>query len=125
MAVLSINEKIKDRILEEFNIDLYKKFCITVSDSNHFFGYYDDYLYELIEHVYTKYGPSALREEMKYIVEYLEFLFMKLENNSLYEAHILIYHYFKKTYKHYTRRSKVSCNQLALNFGAGINMGYQ
>ena len=117
MAVFTINEKIKEKLLDEFNTNLYRKFKMTVSDSNTMIGYYDDYLYELIDRVYTKYGPSALREEMKYIVEYLEFLFMKLENNSLYEAHILIYHYFKKTYKHYTLRSKISCNQLALNFG--------
>ena len=116
MAVLSINEKVKNRILEEFNMDLYRKFCITVSDSNHFFGYYDDYLYELIDRVYTKYGPKALREEMKYILDYLDFLFMKLENNSLYEAHILIYHYFKRTYKHYTQRKFKNSQQLNFKF---------
>ena len=29
-----------------------ENFNMTVSDSNHLFGYYDDYLYELIEYVY-------------------------------------------------------------------------
>ena len=117
MAIISINEKIKDKLIEEFNADLYRNFNMTVSDSNHLFGYYDDYLYELIQYVYSKHGLTALREEMRYILKYLDFLFMKLENNSLYESHILIYHYFKRTYKHYARRSKISCNQLALNFG--------
>ena len=116
MAVLSINEKIKDKLIDEFNVDLYRNFNMTVSDSNHLFGYYDDYLYELIEHVYTKHGPSALREEMKYILEYLDFLFMKLENNSLYDTHILIYHYFKRTYKHYIQRKSNSPNQLSFRF---------
>ena len=116
MAVLSINEKIKDKLIEEFNADLYRSFDMTVSDTNHLFGYYDDYLYELIDRVYTKYGPKALREEMKYILDYLDFLFMKLENNSLYDAHVLIYHYFKRTYKHYTQRKFNNSQQLNFKF---------
>ncbi len=116
MAVLTINEKIKEKLLDEFNTNLYRKFNMTVSDSNTMIGYYDDYLYELIDRVYTKYGPRALREEMKYMLGYLDFLFIKLENNSLYDAHILIYHYFKRSYKHYSKRSIEDIRQLKLSF---------
>lgn len=104
MTVLQINKKIKEKLKNEFNKNLYKRFNMTISDSNSLFGYYDDYLYELIDRVYIRYGPRALREEMKYILDYLDFLFIKLENNSLYDAHVLIYHYFKRSYKHYSRR---------------------
>ena len=116
MQVLTINKKIKQKLVDEFNTNLYRKFNMTVSDSNTMIGYYDDYLYELIDRVYTKYGPRALREEMKYILDYLDFLFKKLENNSLYDAHILIYHYFKRTYKHYTQRKSNNPKQLSFRF---------
>ena len=116
MAVLTINEKIKEKLIDEFNTNLYRKFNMTVSDSNTMIGYYDDYLYELIDRVYTNHGPRALREEMKYMLGYLDFLFIKLENNSLYDAHILIYHYFKKSYKHYSKRSIEDIRQLKLSF---------
>ena len=116
MTVLQINKKIKEKLKNEFNKNLYKRFNMTISDSNSLFGYYDDYLYELIDRVYIRYGPRALREEMKYMLGYLDFLFIKLENNSLYDAHILIYHYFKRSYKHYSRRSIEDIRQLKLSF---------
>ena len=114
MQVLTINKKIKQKLVDEFNTNLYRKFNMTVSDSNTMIGYYDDYLYELIDRVYTKYGPRALREEMKYILDYLDFLFKKLENNSLYDAHILMIITLKRSYKHYSRRSIEDIRQLKL-----------
>ena len=116
MAVYSINRKIKNKLIDEFNMDLYRRFNITVSDTNTLIGYYDDYLYELIDRVYIKYGPKALRDEMRYILDYLDFLFKKLQNNSLYDAHILIYHYFKRSYKHFSRRSVEDTQQLKFAF---------
>ena len=116
MAVYSINRKIKNKLIDEFNMDLYRRFNITVSDTNTLIGYYDDYLYELIDRVYIKYGPKALRDEMRYILDYLDFLFKKLQNNSLYDAHVLIYHYFKRSYKHFSRRSVEDTQQLKFAF---------
>ena len=116
MAVYSINRKIKNKLIDEFNMDLYRRFNITVSDTNTLIGFYDDYLYELIDRVYIKYGPKALRDEMRYILDYLDFLFKKLQNNSLYDAHILIYHYFKRSYKHFSRRSVEDTQQLKFAF---------
>ena len=116
MAVYSINRKIKNKLIDEFNMDLYRRFNITVSDTNTLIGYYDDYLYELIDRVYIKYGPKGLRDEMRYILDYLDFLFKKLQNNSLYDAHVLIYHYFKRSYKHFSRRSVEDTQQLKFAF---------
>ena len=46
-------------------------------EADHYFGYYNGYIYKLIDRVYNNHGPSGLRREIKYIIQYLNFLFNK------------------------------------------------
>ena len=72
------------------NMDLY--------DADHFFGYYNGYIYKLINRVYNKYGAKGLRLEIKYIIQYLIFLMNKLKHNSKFEDYILVVIYFRIYY---------------------------
>ena len=108
--------KIKENIINELNKDLYRHLNIDLYDADHFFGYYNGYLYKLINRVYDKHGALGLRLEVKYIVEYLVFLFNKLKNNSKFEDYILVILYFRLYYKHYSYREKSYSNQLSFNF---------
>ena len=108
--------KIKENIINELNKDLYRHLSIDLYDADHFFGYYNGYLYKLINRVYDKHGAVGLRLEIKYIVEYLVFLFNKLRNNSIFENYILVIFYFRLYYKHYSYREKSYSNQLSFNF---------
>ena len=112
----NLNNKIKQSIIKELNQDLYKYLNIDLYDADHFFGYYNGYIYKLIDRVYNKYGAKGLRIEIKYIVQYLIFLFNKLKNNSKFEDYILVVIYFRLYYKHYTYRKKSYENQLSFNF---------
>ena len=113
---LSLNFKIRFNIIRESNQDLYSHFNMDLYDAKHFFGYYNDYIYELIDRIYSKYGAVGLRSEIKYIIQYLIFLFNKLKNNSKFEDYVLVSNYFRLYYKHYSYRKKVDQNQLSFNF---------
>ena len=85
-------------------------------DADHFFGYYNGYIYKLIDRVYNKHGAKGLRSEIKYIIQYLIFLMNKLKNNSKFEDYILVVIYFRLYYKHYSFRKQNYENQLSFYF---------
>ena len=108
--------KIKENIIQELNQDLYLYLNMDLYDADHYFGYYNGYLYKLLDKVYDKHGAKGLRIEIKYIIQYLIFLFNKLKNNSSFEDYILVIFYFRLHYKHYSYRKKPYENQLIFNF---------
>ena len=110
------SNKIKDKIINELNQDLYRSLNISLYETNHYFGYYNGYIYKLIDRVYEKYGPSGLRSEIKYIIEYLNFLFNKLEDNNSFPDYILVIFYFRMYYRHHSQRRKTPRNQLEFTF---------
>tara|TARA_Y100000022_G_C13181697_1_gene343717 strand:+ start:302 stop:649 length:348 start_codon:yes stop_codon:yes gene_type:complete len=112
----NLNNQIKKNIVKELNQDLYKYFNMDLYDADHYFGYYNGYIYKLIDRVYTKYGSKALRSEIKYITQYLSFLFNKLERNSTFPDYILVVFYFRIFYRHYSYRKRAYENQLSFNF---------
>ena len=133
MSVLTINEKIKNKILNELNQDLYRHFDMTLFDANYIFGLYDGHINKVINRVFEKYGPAGLRKEIKYIIHFFDFLYMKLESlNSLtdeelpypylkgehfqYVQIIFLGKYYKKSYRHYYQRKAVNPNQLSFGF---------
>ena len=132
MAILTLNDKIKNKILNVFNQDLYRNFDMTLSDENYIFGIYDGHINKVMDRVFEKYGPAGLRKEIKYIIHFFDFLYVKLESlNSLtdeelpypylkgehfhYVQIIFLGKYYKKSYRHYYQRQIVNPNQL--NFG--------
>ena len=108
--------KVKKNIIKELNQDLYRHLSIDLYDADHFFGYYNGYIYKLIDRVYDKYGAKGLRIEIKYIAQYLEFLFYKLKRNSTFENYELVVFYFRMYYKHFPYRKNILSNQLNFNF---------
>ena len=108
--------KIRENIIQELNQDLYRHLNMDLFDADHFFGYYNGYIYKLINRVYDKHGAKGLRIEIKYIIEYLIFLMNKLKNNSKFEDYILVIVYFRLYYKHYSYRNGFYENQLSFNF---------
>ena len=106
-------KKLKHKILHEFNINLYKKFNMTIAEIDSLFGYYNGHIFELVDHIYRRYGPHGLREEMNYILEYLEFLMNKLKNNDNFSLEILVTHYFKLYYIPNFKRNKIHISQLS------------
>ena len=110
------SNKIKDKIINELNQDLYRRLNLSLYEADHYFGYYNGYIYKLIDRVYDKYGPSGLRSEIKYIMKYLNFLFNKLENNNSFPDYILVVYYFRRNYKHFTQRKVVRNSQLVFSF---------
>ena len=112
----TFSNKIKDKIINELNQDLYRSLNLSLYEADHYFGYYNGYIYKLIDRVYDKYGPSGLRSEIKYIIEYLNFLFNKLENNNSFPDYILVIFYFRMYYKHHSQRTKTLLNQLEFTF---------
>ena len=133
MAILTLNDKIKNKILNEFNQDLYRNFDMTLSDANYVFGLYDGHINKVINRVFEKYGPAGLRKEIKYIIHFFDFLYMKLESlNSLtdeelpypylkgehfqYVQIIFLGKYYKKSYRHYYQRKVVNPSQLSFGF---------
>ena len=61
---------------------------MDLNDADHFFGYYNGYIYKLIDRVYNKNDAKGLRLEIKYIIQYLIFLINKLKNNTKFEDYI-------------------------------------
>ena len=112
----NLNNQIKKNIVKELNQDLYKYFNMDLYDADHYFGYYNGYIYKLIDRVYNKHGAKGLRTEIKYIIQYLIFLFNKLKNNSKFEDYILVVIYFRLYYKHYSYRKRSNENQLSFYF---------
>ena len=111
-----LKNKIKEKIVNELNQDLYRHLNMDLYEADHYFGYYNGYIYKLIDRVYTKYGSKALRSEIKYIIQYLLFLFHKLQGNSTFPDYILVVFYFRLYYKHYSNRKRSSENQLSFYF---------
>ena len=133
MSVLTVNEKIKNKILNELNQDLYRHFDMTLFDANYIFGLYDGHINKAMDRVFEKYGPTGLRKEIKYIIHFLEFLHVKLEGLSLlkdeelpypylkgehfiYVKIIFLGKYYKKSYRHYHQRKIINPNQLSFGF---------
>ena len=112
----NLNNQIKKNIVKELNQNLYKYFNMDLYDADHYFGYYNGYIYKLIDRVYNKHGAKGLRTEIKYIVQYFIFLFNKLKNNSKFEDYILVVIYFRLYYKHYSYRKRSYENQLTFYF---------
>ena len=52
MAILTLNDKIKNKILNEFNQDLYRNFDMTLSDANYVFGLYDGHINKVMDRVF-------------------------------------------------------------------------
>ena len=107
---------IKKNIVKELNQDLYRNLNLSLYEADHYFGYYNGYIYKVIDRVYDKHGPSGLRSETKYIIQYLIFLFNKLEGNSAYQDYILVICYFRMYYKHFSQRKTKPLNQLSFSF---------
>ena len=108
--------KIKDKIINKLNEGLYSHLNMDLYDADHFFGYYNGYIYKLIDRVYNKHGAKGLRLEIKYMIQYLIFLMNKLKHNSKFEDYILVVIYFRIYYRHYSYRQISSENQLNFNF---------
>ena len=111
----TFSNKIKDKIINELNQDLYRSLNLSLYEADHYFGYYNGYIYKLIDRVYKKNGPTGLRKEIKYIVQYLTFLFYKLERNLLFKDYLLVVFYFKVYYIHFYRR-RTYRGQLSFEF---------
>ena len=110
------HEKLKKTIINKLNQDLYRKLNLSLYEADHYFGYYNGYIYKVIDRVYYKHGPNGLRSETKYIVQYLMFLFKKLEGNSTYQDYILVICYFRMYYRHFSQRKTKALNQLSFSF---------
>ena len=78
--IISLETKIKDKIMNEFNEDLYRKLNMTLSDANELYGWGFGYMYKIMNRVFKNYGPIGLKRETKYIVQYLQFLLNKQKN---------------------------------------------
>ena len=127
----SIETKIKDKIIDKFNADLYRKLNITFYDADEAFYWGGGHIYKTIDQVFKKYGPVGLRKEMKYIIQYLDFLFVKLkttitpdktglpyskQNDLEFLEMYFTYIYFLKYYRHYGQRKVPDPNQLSFGF---------
>ena len=108
--------KIKEEIINKLNEDLYRHLNMDLYDADHFFGYYNGYIYKLIDRVYNKHGGKGLRLEIKYIIQFLLFLMNKLKHNSKFEDNILVVIYFRLYYRHFSNRQISNENQLSFNF---------
>ena len=108
--------KIKENIIQELNQDLYRYLNMDLYDADHFFGFYNGYIYKLIDRIYNKHGAKGLRIEIKYIIQYLMFLFNKIKSNYIFEDYVLVVFYFRLYYKHFTYRKNTLSNQLNFDF---------
>ena len=75
----SLETKLKNNIIDNFKADLYRKLNITISDADDAFYWGGGHIYKIIDQVFKKYNPVGLREEVKYIIQYLDFLFVKFK----------------------------------------------
>ena len=127
----SLETKIKNNIIDDFNADLYRKLNITISDADNSFYWGGGHIYRVIDKVFKKYGPVGLRKEVKYIIQYLDFLFVKLkstltsdktgipyskQNDLEFLEVYFTYIYFLKYYRHYGQRKVPDPNQLSFGF---------
>lgn len=126
-----LETKIKNNIINDFNADLYRKLNISISDADNSFYWGCGHMYKIIDKVFKKYGPVGLRAEMKYIIQYLDFLFVKLKSTlttdktglpyskqndlDFFELYFT-YIYFLKYYRHYHQRKFSDPNQLNFAF---------
>lgn len=132
MTVLTINEKIKDKILNQFNEDLYRNFNMTMNDAGELYGWGYKYMHKILNRVFKNYGPIGLKRETKYIIEYLKFLLNKLKyiyslngkelphyqpdhDHELYELYFSLTYYLRY-YRHYGQRKIDNPNQLSFDF---------
>lgn len=129
---VSLETKIKHKILDEFNADLYRNFNMTLSDADDLYGWGFGHIYKVINRVFKNYGPQGLRRETKYIIQYLDFLLNKLQITlsisrkelpySNYEYDLEFYKgyfalmYFLRYYRHYGYRGISDPNQLKFEF---------
>ena len=124
--------KIKDKIINEFNEDLYRNFNMSLSDADDLYGWGYGYIYKILNRVFKNYGPAGLRRETKYIIQYLDFLLNKLNHilsleekqlphyrpdhdHELYKLYFSLMYYFRY-YRHYGRRKIDNPNQLSFGF---------
>ena len=56
----NLNNQIKKNIVTELNQDLYKYFNMDLYDADHYFGYYNGYIYKLIDRVYKNTDQKLL-----------------------------------------------------------------
>ena len=128
----SFETKIKDKILNEFNQDLYRNFNMTMTDAGELYGWGYLYMHKILNRVFKNYGPIGLKRETKYIIQYLDFLLNKL--NYIYslnekepphykpdhdhEFYKLCFSltYYLRYYRHYHQRKINSSNQLSFEF---------
>ena len=124
--------KIKDKIINEFNEDLYRNFNMSLSDADDLYGWGYGYIYKILNRVFKNYGPVGLRRETEYIIQYLDFLLLKLKNilncnkNELpYSNRNLDTEFYKlyfslmiylRYYRHHGRRKSENPDQLKLIF---------
>jgi hypothetical protein len=127
----SLETKIKNNIIDDFSAVLYRKLNITISDADNSFYWGGGHIYKIIDQVFKKYGPVGLSEEMKYIIQYLDFLFVKLratlssdkigipyskQNDLEFLEVYFTYIYFLKYYRHYAQRKIPDPNQSSFGF---------
>ena len=53
---ISLETKIKNNIIDDFNADLYRKLNISISDADDFFYWGAGHIYKIIDQVFKKYG---------------------------------------------------------------------
>ncbi len=129
---LCFKSKIKDKILKEFNEDLYCNFNMTMTDAGELYGWGYLYMHKILNRVFKNYGPIGLKRETKYIIQYLDFLLNKLNHilsleekqlphyrpdhdHELYKLYFSLMYYFRY-YRHYGRRKIDNPNQLSFGF---------
>ena len=131
MSTHLINLKIKDNILKEFNANLYSNFNMTISDADDLYGLYEGHMYKVIDKVFKNHGPIGLRNELRYIIQFFKFLFIKLDDLFSLDKkelpypynekdwtlkHIFAYIYFRRSYHHYDKRNIAPPTQLRFKF---------
>ena len=124
--------KVKDKILKEFNEDLYRNFNMTIKDAGELYGWGYIYMHKILNRVFKNHGPIGLKRETKYIIQYLDFLLNKLNHilsleekqlphyrpdhdHELYKLYFSLMYYFRY-YRHYGRRKIDNPNQLSFGF---------
>ena len=127
----SLETKIKNKIIDDFSAVLYRKLNITISDADNSFYWGGGHIYKIIDQVFKKYGPVGLSEEMKYIIQYLDFLFVKLratlssdkigipyskQNDLEFLEVYFTYIYFLEYYRYYAQRKIPDPNQSSFGF---------
>ena len=132
MSIFSIHEKIKEKLIKQFNQDLYRNFNMTISDADNIYGLYDGNIYKIINQVFKRHGPHGLRKEMQYIIQFFKFLHLKIdkllslkkeelpfpkyEKDKTLLKYIFANMYYRRSYRHYEKRDIAHPNQLSFKF---------